>query len=70
MDGTPSRIGTQDLKRHPSKLLHSELYNGTDPNFAGFTAAAVKGIDEYEPACNYVHDHPANGAYQGGLHLT
>jgi len=70
MEFHPSRIGTQDLKRRPSKLLHSELYNDADPDFAGFTAAAFKGIDEYEAACNYVHDNPANGAYQGGLHST
>ena len=46
------------------KLLHSNLYkNGTNRKFWGFTAAAVKGVDEYEAAYNYVHDNPANGLW-------
>lgn len=46
------------------KLLHSNLYkNGTNRDFWGFTAAAVKGVDEYEAAHNYIHDNPANGLW-------
>jgi hypothetical protein len=46
------------------KLLHSNLYNnGTNRRFWGFTAAAVKGIREYEAAYNYVHGNPANGLW-------
>lgn len=46
------------------ELRHSELYrNGTNPDFGGFTAAAVKGTDEFEAAYNYVHDNPANGLW-------
>jgi hypothetical protein len=46
------------------KLLHSNLYNnGTNPDFWGYAAAAVKGVDEYEAAYNYVHDNPANGLW-------
>ena len=46
------------------KLLHSHLYNnGTNPKSHGWSAAAVKGVDEYEAAYNYVHDNPANGLW-------
>ncbi len=46
------------------KLFHSNLYNnGTNPDFWGWSAAAVKGVDEYEAAYNYVHDNPANGLW-------
>ena len=46
------------------KLLHSNLHhNGTNPDFWGYAAAAVKGVDEYEAAYNYVHDNPANGLW-------
>jgi hypothetical protein len=46
------------------RLLHSELYrNGTDPLWWGFDATAVKGVDEYEAAFDYVHDNPANGLW-------
>ncbi len=46
------------------KLFHSNLYeNGTNRKFWGSTAAAVKGVDEYEAAHNYVHDNPANGLW-------
>ena len=46
------------------KVRHSEFYNnGTSTAFGGVTAAAVKGIDEYEAAYNYVHDNPANGLW-------
>jgi hypothetical protein len=46
------------------KLLHSNLYNnGTNTSFHGWTAAAVKGVDEYEAAYNYVHDNPAVGLW-------
>ena len=46
------------------KLLHSNLYNnGTNPKAWGWSAAAVKGVDEYEAAYNYVHDNPANGLW-------
>jgi hypothetical protein len=46
------------------KLLHSELYkNGTSLAFQDETAAAVKGIDEFEAAYNYVHDTPAEGIW-------
>jgi hypothetical protein len=45
-------------------LLHSNLYaNGTNPDTWGFSASAVKGVDEYEAAYNYVHDNPANGIW-------
>jgi hypothetical protein len=46
------------------KLLHSNLYeNGTSRKFWGSTAAAVKGVDEFEAAHNYVHDNPAEGIW-------
>ncbi len=46
------------------KLFHSNLYNnGTAPKAQGWSAAAVKGVDEYEAAYNYVHDNPANGLW-------
>ena len=46
------------------KLLHSNLYNnGTSTAFQDETAAAVKGIDEFEAAHNYVHDNPAEGIW-------
>ena len=53
-------IGTMN-----GKLRHSELYkNGTNTAaFGGVTAAAVKGIDEYEAAFNFVHDNAANGLW-------
>jgi hypothetical protein len=54
------------------KLLHSELHhNGANPDFWGYSAAAVKGIEEYEAAYNYVHDNPANGLWcDGGCHAA
>jgi hypothetical protein len=46
------------------KLLHSNLYNnGTNPDTWAWSAGAVKGVDEYEAAYNYVHDNPANGLW-------
>jgi hypothetical protein len=46
------------------KLLHSNLYNnGTNSDFWGWTATAVKGVHEYEAAYNFVHDNPANGLW-------
>ena len=58
-DNDNQGIGTMN-----GKLRHSELYrNGTNTAFGGVTAAAVKGIDEYEAAFNYVHDNPANGLW-------
>jgi hypothetical protein len=46
------------------KLLHSNLYNnGTNPDTWGWSAGAVKGVDEYEAAYNYVHDNPANAIW-------
>jgi hypothetical protein len=58
-DNDVQGIGTMN-----GKLLHSHLYNnGTDLAFGGFTSAAVKGIDEYEAAYNYVHDNPTNGLW-------
>jgi hypothetical protein len=46
------------------KLLHSNLYqNGTNPDFWHYAAAAVKGVDEYEAAYNWVHGNPANGLW-------
>ncbi len=46
------------------KLFHSNLYNnGTNPDSWGWSAAAVKGVDEYEAAYNYVHDNPGNGLW-------
>jgi hypothetical protein len=46
------------------KLLHSNLRrNGTNPDFWGYSAAAVKGIKEYEAAYNWVHGNPANGLW-------
>jgi hypothetical protein len=46
------------------QLLHSELYmNGTNSQMHGWTASAVKGVEEYEAAYNYVHDNPANGLW-------
>lgn len=54
----------QGIVNMNGKLLHSNLYrNGTNPDFWGFTAAAVKGVREYEAAYNYVHDNPANGLW-------
>jgi hypothetical protein len=54
----------QGIGSMKGKLLHSNLYkNGTNRDFWGFTAAAVKGVDEYEAAYNYVHDNPANGLW-------
>ena len=58
-DNDNQGIGTMN-----GKLRHSELYkNGTDTAFGGVTAAAVKGIDEYEASFNYVHDNPAVGLW-------
>ena len=58
-DNDGQGIGTMN-----GELRHSELYrNGTNPDLGGVTAAAVKGIDEYEAAFNYVHDNPANGLW-------
>ncbi len=46
------------------KLLHSNLYNnGANPDFWHYAAAAVKGVNEYEAAYNWVHDNPANGLW-------
>ena len=46
------------------KLLHSNLdHNGTNPDFWRYSAAAVKGVKEYEAAYNFVHDNPANGLW-------
>jgi hypothetical protein len=46
------------------KLLHSNLYNnGTNPDSWGWSASAVKGVDEYEAAYNYVHNNPVNGLW-------
>ena len=46
------------------KLLHSNLYNnGTNPDTWGWSASAVKGVDEYEAAYNYVHNNPVNGLW-------
>ena len=46
------------------KLMHSNLYeNGYYRPFQGETAAAVKGVHEYEAAYNYVHDNAANGLW-------
>ena len=46
------------------KLLHSNLYNnGTNPDTWGWSASAVKGVDEYEAAYNYVHNNPANAIW-------
>ena len=54
----------QGIVNMNGRLLHSNLYNnGTNPDFWGFTAAAVKGVDEYEAAYNYIHDNPANGLW-------
>ena len=56
-----TRLGIANM---PGKLLHSNLYNnGTNPADWGWAAAAVKGVDEYEAAYNYVHDNPANGLW-------
>ena len=58
-DNDNQGIGTMN-----GALRHSELYdNGVGTAFGGVTAAAVKGIDEYEAAYNYVHDNPANGLW-------
>ena len=46
------------------KLLNSNIYrNGTNPDFWGYEAAAMKGVDEYEVANSYVHDNAANGVW-------
>jgi hypothetical protein len=56
-----TRLGIANM---PGKLLHSNLYNnGTNPADWGWAAGAVKGVDEYEAAYNYVHDNPANGLW-------
>jgi len=56
-----TRVGIGQMR---GKLLHSHLYaNGLDPDLQGFSAAAVKGVDEYEAAFNFVHDNPANGLW-------
>jgi hypothetical protein len=56
-----SRAGIASMN---GKLLHSNLYsNGTNPDSWGWSASAVKGVDEYEAAYNYVHDNPANGLW-------
>ena len=58
-DNAAQAIGSMN-----GKLLHSELYkNGTSLAFQDETAAAVKGIDEFEAAYNYVHDNPAEGIW-------
>lgn len=55
---------SQGIGSMNGKLLHSNLYkNGTNRRVWGFTAAAVKGVDEYEAAYNYVHNNPANGLW-------
>lgn len=56
-----SRAGITSMN---GKLLHSNLYNnGTDKSLWGHTAAAVKGVHEYEAAYNYIHDNPADGLW-------
>src|SRR5919112_1242625 len=46
------------------KLLHSNLYtNGTNSAFWGRTATAVKGINEYEAAYNFVHNNTNFGLW-------
>jgi hypothetical protein len=56
-----SRAGIASMN---GKLLHSNLYNnGFNPVEWGHRAAAVKGVDEYEAAYNFVHDNPAVGLW-------
>ena len=46
------------------KLFHSNLYNnGGNSDFWGWTATAVKGINEYEAAYNFVHDNANFGLW-------
>lgn len=45
-------------------ILESDISNnGTNPDFAGFTAAGVKADEEYEVARSYIHDNKANGLW-------
>lgn len=56
-----SRAGITSMN---GRLLRSNLYNnGTDKSLWAVTAAAVKGVDEYEAAYNYIHDNPADGLW-------
>jgi hypothetical protein len=56
-----SRTGITSMN---GKLLHSNLYNnGTDKSLWAHTAAAVKGVDEYEAAFNYIHDNGPEGLW-------
>lgn len=46
------------------RVAHSNFYDNTNnPDFLGFTGGAVKGIDEFEAAYNFVHDEQGNGIW-------
>jgi hypothetical protein len=54
----------QGISSMNGKVLHSHFYNNTrNPDFLGFTSAAIKGVDEFEAAHNFIHDEQGNGIW-------
>jgi hypothetical protein len=54
-------VGISNTK---GRVSDSEFFSNTeDPNFAGFTGSAIKGITEFEAVRNFVHDENANGIW-------